>query len=148
MKTKQEESGTEGFEMVSRHLIIERDLNHFGNLFGGSLLYWLDESSYLYVISHTGYANMVTVSLDDVNFRAPGHKGDAIAIYCRILQVGHSSVTLQTRAYVEEPESGNRRVLITCRFTFVALKENRPYAYFDSEAYKNWLAKRRDTTLL
>ena len=33
----------EGFEIVTRHLILDRDLNHFGNLFGGTLLHWLDE---------------------------------------------------------------------------------------------------------
>ncbi len=126
----------EGFELVSRHLIMERDLNHFGNLFGGALLYWLDESTYLYAIRRSGYPNMVTASIDHVSFTTPGHKGDSLAIYCRTEKVGRSSLRIQTRAFVENPGTHGVTQLISCLFTFVALKNDKPFRLFESKGYQ------------
>ena len=41
------QSPLEGFDLVTRHLVIERDLNPAGNLFGGTMLAWLDEATAL-----------------------------------------------------------------------------------------------------
>ncbi|HNJ04745.1 MAG TPA: hotdog domain-containing protein, partial [Leptospiraceae bacterium] len=64
------------FDIVTRHLVMEKDLNAFGNLFGGNMLAWIDEASALYVMEQIGFANFVTVSFDDVNFKAPARRGD------------------------------------------------------------------------
>jgi|GEM_PF-581093 len=127
------------FELVTRHIVMEKDLNAFGNLFGGVMLAWLDEAAALYVMEKCGYANFVTVSLDDVNFKAPSHRGDSTLIYCRVLKTGRSSIIIQTKAYSYEPESREKYEVINCKFTFVCLKRGKPYNYFSSGAYQRWL---------
>jgi acyl-CoA hydrolase len=118
---------------------MSRHLNIFGNLYGGNLLAWLDESAYLFVQQQVGYANFVTVNFDDVNFKAPGHRGDAILIYGRLLKHGRSSITLGLRAMVIEPETGTRKEVISCRVTFVALdEEGTVFPYFTTDRYKEW----------
>ncbi|MBI5094544.1 MAG: acyl-CoA thioesterase [Candidatus Hydrogenedentes bacterium] len=128
----------EDFEIVTRHMVMEKDLNPFGNLYGGMMLSWLDEGAALYVMEKIGYANFVTVSLDNVNFKAPGHRGDAIVLYCRVLRTGRSSIVVQSKALAHEPITGAKRDIITCQITYVCLMNERPYPYFQSAEYAEW----------
>ena len=130
------------FDIVTRHMIMEKDLNPEGHLFGGAILSWLDEATGIYVLEQIGYPNFVTVALDDVYFRAPGHRGDVITIYSRIVKTGASSVVAETRAINHELMTGNDREIITCRFTFVCLKEHKAYPYFTTPEYQVWLQRR------
>ncbi|MCB1172207.1 MAG: acyl-CoA thioesterase [Leptospiraceae bacterium] len=131
----------EGYELATRHLVMEKDLNYFGNLFGGAMLAWLDEASAAYLMDKIGYANFVTLKLEDVFFKAPAKRGDALAIYCKILNTGRSSISIRTRAWVHIPVSGAKREIIDCKITFVCLQEGKPYAYFRSPEYSSWLAR-------
>ena len=110
---------------------MEKDLNAFGNLFGGTMLSWLDEGSALYVMERISYTNFVTVSLADVQFKAPAHRGDAIIIFCRTDSVGRSSITVRTRALVNDSVKKETREIIECRITFVCLRDGKPYAHFE-----------------
>jgi len=136
------QSPLEGFDLVTRHLVIERDLNPAGNLFGGTMLAWLDEATAVYVIERIGYTDLVTINMDDVNFKAPGHRGDIVTIFSRIVGTGSSSVTAESKAFIEEPATGERRETITCTVTFVCLKDREKYEYFKSPEYRQWLARR------
>lgn len=131
------------FDIVTRHLIMEKDLNPDGHLFGGTMLAWLDEATAVYVMEKIGYTDFVTVGLEDVYFRAPGHRGDIITIYSRIMRTGSSSITAESKAINHELTSGRNREIITCRFTFVCLKDHKAYAYFDSPEYEAWLKEER-----
>lgn len=124
------------YEIVTRHLIMSRDLNYFGNLFGGSLLAWIDEDSALYVMDKIGYAEFVTLRMDDVVFRNPARLGDSIAIYTRIKEIGKSSITVETKAMVHEPGTDKRQEIITCTIVFVCVKDNAPYSYFESSEFR------------
>ncbi|HNR31271.1 MAG TPA: acyl-CoA thioesterase [Candidatus Hydrogenedentes bacterium] len=136
-------SSLNGFDIVTRHLVMEKDLNPEGHLFGGAMLAWLDEATGIYVMEKIGYPDFVTVGLDNVYFKAPGHRGDIITIYSRIVKTGASSVTAETKAVNHELHSGADREIITCRFTFVCLKEHQAYPYFKSPEYRVWQEKQR-----
>lgn len=128
----------DGYELVTRHLVMEKDLNPAGNLFGGTVLAWLDEATGIFVSRKIGYTNFVTAAMNDVSFHAPGHRGDIIVVYSRIVRTGNSSLTASTKAFVEEPVTGVRREMITCTITFVCMKDQKPYPYFRSAAYAAW----------
>lgn len=143
MENREKELLSEGFSVVSRHLIMDKDLNHYGNLFGGALLYMVDESSYLFTTEAVGYANLVTANMENVNFRAPAHRGDNIQIYCRVVEKRRSSVKVETRVFVYTPLTHHRGEIISCSLTFVALKDGKPYPYFTSAEYLEWLEKEK-----
>jgi acyl-CoA hydrolase len=130
------------FDIISRHLILARDLNPFGNVFGGQMLSWLDESSFIYLVHKTGHSNFVTVGMEDVNFRAPARLGDTATFYGRIVRTGKSSVTVRNRAFVHEPGTERRREIINCLISFVAMKDQKPYPYFLSDDFKTWIGRR------
>ncbi|MFN3604580.1 MAG: acyl-CoA thioesterase [Leptonema sp. (in: bacteria)] len=124
------------FEIVTRRLVLPRDLNGHGNLYGGSMLSWIDESSYLYAIEKVGYTNMVTVSLENVRFRSPARLGDSVVLQCKIHQIKKTSITIQTKAIVHDLISNVINEIINCFITFVCLKDGKPYPYFTTEEFK------------
>lgn len=126
----------QNFEVVTRRLVLPRDLNGHGNLYGGSMLSWIDESSYLYAIEKIGYSNMVTVSLENVRFRAPARLGDSVILQCRIYQIKKTSITIQTKAVVHDLTKNTITEIIDCLITFVCLKDGKPFPYFTSEEFK------------
>lgn len=132
------------YEIVSRHIVMERHLNAHGNLFGGVVLAWLDEAAALYVMELAGYSNFVTISMDDVIFRSPGHRGDVLVIYCRTQKIGRSSITVQAQAWVHEPQSLDKHMIIECSLTFVCLKDGKPFPYFVSDEYLSWCHNKAD----
>ena len=129
------------FRVVTRHMVMEKDLNPASNLFGGTLLAWLDESTAIYVLERIGYDNFVTVGMDDVDFKAPGRRGDVITISCRIVRTGSSSVVAEARAIVEDAPRTERREIIHCSITYVCMKDGKTYPYFQSDAYQRWLER-------
>ncbi|MCB9640666.1 MAG: acyl-CoA thioesterase [Myxococcales bacterium] len=138
----EEALGSEGYRLVNRHLVMSRDLNAFGNLFGGVMLSWLDESSALYVIEAIGYDNVVTVSMDNIVFVTPVHLGDSVQIYCRTQDLGRSSILVETKACVFNMRTGEQQEVITCQIKFVCLHKGRPFRYFETDTYKNYAKKR------
>ena len=130
-------SPIDNFEIINRHLVVSKDLNFYGNLHGGVMLLWIDEAGYLFAVEKIGYANLVTVSLENVRFENPARNGDAVVIQGQIKKVGRSSLSIQIRALVKDPEGP--REIITCDITYVCLKDGKPYSYFKSAEYLNRL---------
>jgi len=133
---------TAGFDVVTRHIVMDKDLNASGHLFGGVMLAWLDEAAALYIMEETGYTDFVTVAMDRVCFKSTGRRGAAIAVYCRIVETRRSSIVIEAKALSHDPGTGDRREIIACTITSVCLKDDRPYAYFQSPEYADWLSRR------
>lgn len=133
-----------GFEIVTRHMVMERHLNPGGNLFGGAVLGWLDEAAALFVMEKTGCGTLVTVSMEDVTFKAPAVRGDHIVIYTRIDHTGRSSVRVEARAYAYDPMTREQREIIDCVITYVCMRGNKAYPYFASDEFEQW--RQRATT--
>lgn len=122
-------------ELVTQHFIMAKDLNAYGNLFGGKVLAWLDEAGAVFVIQKINYTNIVTVAMDEVTFRNAAHLGDIIQIYAEIIHTGKSSITVRVEAktnYTElHKDSSSFLVIIDCKITYVCLGENgRPFPFF------------------
>ena len=118
-------------KLITQHLVINRDLNAYGNVFGGTVLSWLDEAGAVYVTGEIGYSNIVTVSMNDVNFRNPAKLGDIIKIYSEVTKTGKSSITLRVDAVIE-PVNIEKKVIIDCQITYVCLDEaGKPFPYFN-----------------
>lgn len=119
-------------ELVTQHIVMSRDLNAHGNLFGGIVMAWIDEASAIYGMNHIGYTNIVTVRVDDINFKTPGRNGDIIQIFCEIDKYGKSSFVVHTTAFSIGVSTKTKREIIDCKVTFVCLDEvGRPFPFFE-----------------
>ena len=111
-------------------------MNSYGNLFGGTVLAWLDEAGALYVREKIRYENFVTVGMDDVYFKNPGKKGDTIKVFGKVTSVKQSSIQLNVRAYSVEPVSQASKEIIACKVVYACLGEdNKPFPYFFSNEF-------------
>ncbi len=97
-------------EPAIRVLMMPRDTNAHGTIFGGVILSYLDQAGAIEA-RRQGCHLMVTVSMDKVVFHEPVHVGDLVSFWTETLRIGTTSIT--TRVIVESLRNGNERVTVT-----------------------------------
>lgn len=109
---------------IQTHRIMPSHANSFGNLFGGQLLYFLDNSA---SISQTRLTNTLsmTASLDNMNFLKPLPEGNSVCIESYVTGTGNTSVEVFAKIIGEDLMTGERYIAATSFLTFVALPEDR-----------------------
>ena len=68
-------------EHVTSHLCMTRDLGVGGNLFGGTMMAWMDEAAGIYAHVYTSEPRMVTLKYAELLFRYPVRERDRVEIY-------------------------------------------------------------------
>ncbi|TGJ99227.1 acyl-CoA thioesterase [Leptospira semungkisensis] len=125
------DSKIQGMGLSTQHIVMSRDLNQHGFLFGGQMLAWIDEGCAMFVMEKIGYSNLVTVSMDDVVFKSPGLLGEIIQIFSKVEKVGKSSITLRCAAIAKSQKKKEVREIIDCKITYVCLDDSgKPFPYF------------------
>ena len=119
-------------QFVTQHLVMSKELNAHGNVFGGVMLAWIDEAAAMYAMNKIGYSNIVTVNMDDINFKTPGKNGDIIQIFAKMERIGKSSFTVRTSCISISRTMQIKRDVIDCKVTFVCLDDaGKPFPYFE-----------------
>lgn len=101
-------------------LMMPQDANNRGNVFGGVILSMMDKCAAIAAFRHCR-ANVVTASIDRVDFREPIHVGDLVVMKASVNYVGKSSMEVGVRVEAEELLTGKRRHTNSCYLTFVAI---------------------------
>ena len=91
---------------VQTHRILPAYTNSHGDLFGGQLLFFLDNVASISQTRLTKMASM-TASIDNVNFLAPLPEGNSVCIECYITGTGTSSVEVFAKIIGEDLINGN-----------------------------------------
>jgi len=78
----------------SRVLMMPRDTNASGTIFGGVILSYIDQAGAEEAICR-GARRVVTVAMNQVVFHEPVFVGDLVSFYTECLRVGRSSVTVK-----------------------------------------------------
>jgi len=99
----------------------ESDCGYHGNLFGGTMLCWLDEAAVAYACQVCETPRMVTAKLAEVDFRKPVRPGQIIKIYGKLKHIGSSSATVAIEARRHSPYNGSQCVVLTTEMTFVRI---------------------------
>ncbi|MEN9992129.1 MAG: hypothetical protein RLZZ224_1831 [Verrucomicrobiota bacterium] len=79
--------------MQTQRLVLPADLNQFGALFGGRLLAWVDEASWIAASIDFPHARFVTVGMKEVRFRHGVREGTILTIDSTLCSRGHTSAT-------------------------------------------------------
>lgn len=111
-------------EPAIRVLMMPRDTNAHGTIFGGVILSYIDQAGAIEA-RRQGLQFMVTVSMDKVVFHAPVFVGDLVSFWTETVRVGTTSIT--TKVVVEALRVGDaKRVLVTeAQVVYVNLGEDR-----------------------
>ena len=106
---------------LSTKMCMTRDIGVHGNLFGGSLISWLDEVAATWSCDLCRNPNMVTVKIDEMIFERPVKVGNQVTIYGRVTGVGKSSITLYIEAKTKNFYSGEEELVCSTIFIFVRI---------------------------
>jgi len=108
----------------SRVLMMPRDTNPAGTIFGGVILSYMDQAGAEEARCH-GARRVVTVAMKEVIFLEPVFVGDLVSFYTELVRVGRTSVT--TRVLVRASRHWDRaeEVHVTeAEVTYVNLGED------------------------
>ena len=112
-------------EPAIRVLMMPRDTNAHGTIFGGVILSYIDQAGAIEA-RRQGLKMMVTVSMDKVVFHAPVFVGDLVSFWTETLRIGNTSIT--TKVVVEAIRGGDpaQKVLVTeAQVVYVNMGEDR-----------------------
>lgn len=99
-------------EPAIRILMMPRDTNALGTIFGGVILSYIDQAGA--VAAHRfGPGRLVTVAMREVVFHEPVFVGDLVSFYAETLKRGTTSVTVRVIVEAERPGRVNRKVKVT-----------------------------------
>lgn len=111
---------------VVQRIMMPMDANPSGNVYGGSILKYIDEVASIVAFRHTR-ANVVTASIDRMDFLAPMHVGDILVLRAAVNYTGRTSMEVGVRVEAENPHTGGVVHAGSCYLTMVALDgEGRP----------------------
>jgi len=96
--------------MIVRHaairvMMMPRDTNPNGTIFGGVILSYLDQAG-AEGAKRVGAERIVTVAMKEVIFHEPVFVGDLVSFYEKVIRIGRTSVTVEVT--VEASRRWNR----------------------------------------
>lgn len=102
-----------------QYLICPAHINHYGRLFGGQLLKWIDELAGIVAIRHCG-STVTTAAIDNLQFHAPAYSGDMIVLRGWVTCVGRTSMEIRVDTYREQL-NGQRELINKAYIDMVAI---------------------------
>lgn len=95
-----------------RVMMMPRDTNAHGTIFGGVLLSYIDQAGAVEARKHTPH-KFVTVAMDKVEFKKPVFVGDVLSFYTRVTHFGRTSLTVHVNVEAERFMNPQEHVPVT-----------------------------------
>ena len=105
--------------MENYKLVLPEHLNHYGALFGGYLLQWVDEYAWIAATRDYPGATFVTVAMDDVVFRKGVRQGAILRFLIEKAKEGRSSVSYGVTVFRDDLDTGEEERIFTTHVSFV-----------------------------
>jgi acyl-CoA thioesterase YciA len=95
-----------------RQLMMPRDTNALGTIFGGVILSQIDLAAA--IEAHKFHpSKVVTVSMDKVEFKQPVFVGDLVSFFTEKIRIGRSSITVHVSVWAQRRFGGGEFVHVT-----------------------------------
>jgi acyl-CoA hydrolase len=101
-------------------IVLPEDTNPRGSVFGGRVLALVDKCAAVVAMRHAR-SEVVTASVDSVDFLSGVHTGDILLLTGRLNAAFGSSMEIEVAVHAEDPLSGTRRLTTQALVTMVAL---------------------------
>lgn len=107
--------------MKNYQLVLTEHLNHYGYLFGGTLLKWVDESAYICArLDHPG-KSFVTAGMQEVSYKKRVELGSILVFNVTKEQTGTTSVTYHVTAKLATDSQDSPSEIFSTSVTFVCI---------------------------
>ena len=108
-------------ELISTHFCKAANVGYHGNLFGGTMLGWLDEAGAIFACEACDTPRMVTKKISEVVFNKPVRPGQIIKIYGKVIGVRDRSIIIRLEARRHSVYNGSQRIGFTTEMNFVRI---------------------------
>jgi acyl-CoA thioesterase YciA len=129
-------------DLLSKKIVMAKDIGIHGNLFGGILLAWLDEAAASLATEYCRTPNMVTLRIGELVFKKPLKAGHHLRIYGEITKVGRTSISIYLEAKRYNLYSGDEVVVCDTNSTFVRVDDDGTPTPIDDSIRLNFEAKK------
>jgi len=96
--------------------------SHYGNVHGGIIMKLVDDVAYVAASRHAR-CNVVTASIDSLDFKHPVRIGDVVTLRAKLVFVGRTSMEVEVHVETERIKTGETLPVATAYLTMVALNE-------------------------
>ena len=111
-------------EPAIRVVMMPKDTNAEGTIFGGVILSLMDQAGYVEAMRQAHH-RYVTVSFKEVEFKKPVYMGDVLSLYGDTKHIGRTSITIAVRVCASRRLDPTQVVEVTqAEVTFVAVDAN------------------------
>lgn len=107
--------------MENHKLVLPEHLNHYGYLFGGNLLKWVDEYAWIAVSLDYPDEKFVTVGFDNVEFKKSVKEGTILNFNIEKEKIGNTSVKYQVNVFRGNHEGSKKDLVFSTCVTFVCV---------------------------
>lgn len=114
-------------------IVRQEHLNHYGFLFGGAMLQWVDEYAWLVASRDFPGCPLVTVGMDKISFRKPVLNGSILRFNIRPAKQGKTSIQYTVDVYADAPGANSEQTVFSTIITF---------AHVDHDGTKQALPKK------
>ena len=109
--------------MKNHRLVLPEHLNQYGFLFGGNLLKWVDEYSWIAATLDYPGCNFVTIGMDKVEFKKSVRQGAILEFDVIRTKTGTTSVRYTVSVYANNIATGEEEMIFSTTVTFVRIDE-------------------------
>lgn len=106
-----------------RQVMMPRDTNALGTIFGGVILAQIDLAAAIEA-HKTHRDRIVTVSMDKIEFKHPVWVGDVVSFFTQTERIGRTSITVKVAVWAQRCFGGAENVYVTeAQVTMVAVDD-------------------------
>jgi len=110
-------------KLITRELCLRKDLGIHGNLFGGTMLSWIDKAAAIEATRLCQSSKMVTAEMEAVKFIRKVKENQQVWIYGDVESVGNTSIVLKIEARKYNVYTGIEKLVCQTRVIFVRIDD-------------------------
>lgn len=110
-------------ELISTYVVKASDIGVHGNLFGGTMMSWIDESAVAYAMQLCDTPRMVTVKIDELVFKKPVKVGNLLKVYGNVINFGTTSVSIYIEVRKHNVYNGVQETVTHTNIKFVRIDD-------------------------
>lgn len=110
-------------QLITSQLIKKSDLGFHGNLFGGTLMAWIDTAAAAYAMEICRNRRMVTICIDECVFKKPAKEGNMLKIYGKVENIGVTSIKMLLEARTFNVYTQVEDIILSTAISFVRIDE-------------------------
>lgn len=111
-------------ERISTYICKTSDIGVNDNLFGGTMLAWLDEAGGIMAACECRSNNVITLKMEEVLFKKPVKVKERVRIYGKVEHVGNTSLKMYLEARTVNLVEKSETIVCSTSVVYVNINDN------------------------